>query len=62
MYIQSGALALLISWSHLRVGSLLKLNVMIVSIIFLLVTFSKQPIIQDYYVNYKHEYVLFDIL
>lgn len=49
LYIYSSAIALVIGWTHLRVGFLLKLNVMLLSIAVILVIFSQAPVIQLYY-------------
>lgn len=49
MYVECAVIALVVSWTHLRVGSLLKLVVMMVSIISLLGAFSQCTAIQDYY-------------
>ncbi|XP_029175293.1 adenylate cyclase type 2 isoform X1 [Nylanderia fulva] len=51
LYVYSSAIALVIGWTHLRVGFLLKLNVMLLSVGVILVVFSQAPIIQLYYEN-----------
>ena len=55
MYVECAAIALVVGWTHLRVGSLLKLGVMIVSILTLLGIFSQCQLIQDYYVDPQNE-------
>ena len=55
MYVECAAIALVVGWTHLRVGSLLKLGVMIVSILTLLGIFSQCQLIQDYYVDPRNE-------
>ncbi|XP_008556239.1 adenylate cyclase type 2 [Microplitis demolitor] len=50
-YVHSVAIALIVGWAHLRVGFLLKLFVMLVSIITVLVVFSQVEIIKLYYQN-----------
>ncbi|XP_015594006.1 adenylate cyclase type 2 isoform X2 [Cephus cinctus] len=55
-YLFCAALALLIGWSHLRVGFFLKLGVMISTVIVVLVTFSRAPLIDLYYVKHKNEF------
>ncbi|XP_043482985.1 adenylate cyclase type 2 [Leptopilina heterotoma] len=49
VYVKSGAIALLVGWAHLRVGHLLKLSVMILSIFVLLISFSQAEIFAKYY-------------
>lgn len=49
VYVKSGAIALLVGWAHLRVGHLLKLSVMILSIFILLASFSQATIFAKYY-------------
>lgn len=44
-------IALVVGWTHLRVGFLLKLGVMLLSIIAILIVFSQVPVIQLYYEN-----------
>ncbi|XP_033219941.1 adenylate cyclase type 2 isoform X2 [Belonocnema kinseyi] len=56
VYIQSGAIALLVAWTHLRVGHLLKLGTMLFSIFVLLVVFSQMKLIELYYKNIKNEF------
>ncbi|KAL6421844.1 hypothetical protein ACFW04_010981 [Cataglyphis niger] len=51
LYMYSSTIALMIGWTHLRVGFLLKLNVMLLSIVVILVIFSQAPVIQLYYEN-----------
>ncbi|KMQ97116.1 adenylate cyclase type 2 [Lasius niger] len=51
LYVYSSAIALVVGWTHLRVGFLLKLNVMLLSIAVILVVFSQAPVIQLYYEN-----------
>ncbi|XP_015125001.1 adenylate cyclase type 2 [Diachasma alloeum] len=48
-YLHSATLALIIGWVHLRVGFLLKLFVMILSIFSVLAVFHYNPMIGDYY-------------
>ncbi|XP_026826717.1 adenylate cyclase type 2 isoform X2 [Ooceraea biroi] len=49
LYVYSSVIALVAGWTHLRVGFLLKLGVMLLSIIAILVVFSQAPVIQLYY-------------
>ncbi|KAJ8683942.1 hypothetical protein QAD02_019734 [Eretmocerus hayati] len=51
MYVESAAIALVIGWTHLRVGSLLKLIVMIVSVVIFLLIFSQYQIIQNHFTD-----------
>lgn len=55
-YVQSAAIALVVGWTHLRIGFLLKLGVMILSIISILVALSQAPAVAIYYAQYTtHE-------
>ncbi|OXU22268.1 hypothetical protein TSAR_001676 [Trichomalopsis sarcophagae] len=56
MYVECAAIALIVAWTHLRVGSLLKLSVMIISILTLLSIFSQCQVIQDYYYDPRNEF------
>ncbi|XP_031784566.1 adenylate cyclase type 2 isoform X2 [Nasonia vitripennis] len=56
MYVECAAIALIVAWTHLRVGSLLKLSVMIISILTLLGIFSQCQVIQDYYYDPRNEF------
>ncbi|XP_012220110.1 adenylate cyclase type 2 isoform X2 [Linepithema humile] len=49
LYVYSPVIALVVGWTHLRVGFLLKLSVMLLSIAVILVVFSQAPVIQQYY-------------
>ncbi|XP_043681130.1 adenylate cyclase type 2 [Vespula pensylvanica] len=53
LYVYSATIALVVSWTHLRVGFLLKLIVMIISIIMILLILSQAPIIELYYRNHR---------
>jgi hypothetical protein len=55
MYVECAAIALVVGWTHLRVGLVLKFAVMIASICTFLGIFSKCLIIQDYYTDPKNE-------
>lgn len=54
----SSAIALVIGWTHLRIGFLLKLNVMLLSIAVILLVFSQAPVIQLYYENSDIKWVI----
>lgn len=56
LYIYSATIALVVSWTHLRVGFLLKLTVMIISISMILLTLSQAPIIELYYAKHEIEF------
>ncbi|KAK2576760.1 hypothetical protein KPH14_005405 [Odynerus spinipes] len=56
LYIYSAAIALVVSWTHLRVGFLLKLSVMIISVGTILVILSQAPAVEFYYANYETEF------
>ncbi|KAI4479680.1 hypothetical protein M0804_010730 [Polistes exclamans] len=56
LYVYSATIALVISWTHLRVGFLLKLTVMIISISLILLTLSQAPIIELYYARHEIEF------
>ncbi|XP_032672323.1 adenylate cyclase type 2 [Odontomachus brunneus] len=51
LYVYSTVIALVVGWTHLRVGFLLKLSVMFLSVVVILVVFSQVPVIQLYYDN-----------
>lgn len=51
LYVYSTVIALVVGWTHLRAGFLLKLSVMFLSVIVILVVFSQAPVIQLYYEN-----------
>lgn len=54
MFVECAAIALVVAWTHLRVGSLLKLGVMTLSILSLLGIFSHCEVIRDYYEDPKN--------
>ncbi|XP_020286222.1 adenylate cyclase type 2 isoform X2 [Pseudomyrmex gracilis] len=49
LYLYSPVIALVVGWTHLRVGFLLKLLVMLLSVVVILLVFSQAPVIQLYY-------------
>lgn len=49
LYMYSPVIALVVGWTHLRVGFLLKLSVMFLSVVVILAVFSQAPVIQLYY-------------
>ncbi|XP_011505014.1 PREDICTED: adenylate cyclase type 2 [Ceratosolen solmsi marchali] len=56
MYVECAVIALVVGWTHLRVGLVLKFAVMVVSICTFLGIFSKCLVIQDYYTDPKNEF------
>ncbi|XP_043284356.1 adenylate cyclase type 2 isoform X2 [Venturia canescens] len=56
-YLESAAIALLVGWSHLRIGFLLKLGVMILSVVATLVVLSQAPVVEFYYSSYQHDFL-----
>ncbi|XP_047364799.1 adenylate cyclase type 2 isoform X3 [Vespa velutina] len=56
LYVYSATIALVVSWTHLRVGFLLKLIVMIITIIMILLILSQAPIIELYYREHNTEF------
>ncbi|KAL7306373.1 hypothetical protein TKK_0001797 [Trichogramma kaykai] len=56
MYVKSAAVSLLIGWTHLRVGSILKLLAMVLSIATILAIFSQHLIIRDFYEDPSGEF------
>ncbi|XP_035742022.1 adenylate cyclase type 2-like isoform X1 [Vespa mandarinia] len=56
LYVYSATIALVVSWTHLRVGFLLKLIVMIITITMILLILSQAPIIELYYREHNTEF------
>ncbi|XP_058793557.1 adenylate cyclase type 2 isoform X2 [Phymastichus coffea] len=56
MYVECAAIGLVVGWTHLRVGSLLKLGVMVASAGCLLGALSQWPPMRDYYSQPSNEF------
>lgn len=49
LYVYSPVIALVVGWTHLRIGFLLKMSVMFLSIVAILAVLSQAPVVAFYY-------------